>query len=76
MITPREMLRDYMTVLDILSQNPEADFARVVGESVKLETPNTSDEDAWAPTSDEIAAGRVAPSAEQKRTFSPEDLEF
>ena len=76
MITPREMLRDYMTVLDILSQNPEADFARVVGESVKLETPNTSDEDAWAPTPDEIAAGRVAPSAEQKRTFSPEDLEF
>ena len=76
MITPREMLRDYMTVLDILSQNPEADFARVVGESVKLETPNTTDEDAWAPTPDEIAAGRLTPPSEQKRAFSPEDLEF
>ena len=76
MITPREMLRDYMTVLDILSQNPEADFARVVGESVKLETPNTTDEDAWAPTPDEIAAGRLTPPSEQKRAFSPEDLKF
>ena len=37
MITPREILRDYMTVLNILMQNPEADFgqiaAKVVGES-------------------------------------------
>ncbi len=36
MMTPREILRDYMTVLNILMQNPEADFAalaaRVTGE--------------------------------------------
>ena len=36
MMTPREILRDYMTVLNILMQNPEADFAtlaaRVAGE--------------------------------------------
>ena len=75
MITPREMLRDYMTVLDILSQNPEADFARVVGSAVKLETPNTAEEDAWAPTPDEIAAGRVS-TAESKRHVTPEDLDF
>ena len=30
MMTPREVLRDYMTVLNILMQNPEADFARIV----------------------------------------------
>ncbi len=82
MITPREMLRDYMTVLDILMQNPEADFARVVGQSVKLETANTADEDAWAPSPDELAAGRggaagrTPPTAEEKRHFTPDDLDF
>ena len=30
MITPREMLRDYMTVLNILFQNPEASFEDIV----------------------------------------------
>ena len=30
MITPREILRDYMTVLNILMQNEETDFARIV----------------------------------------------
>ncbi len=81
MITPREMLRDYMTVLDILMQNPEADFARVVGQSVKLETANTEDDDAWAPSPDErsagrTAAGRATPTAEEKKRFSPDDLDF
>ncbi len=76
MITPREMLRDYMTVLDILMQNPEADFARVVGQSVKLETAADADEDAWAPSPDEKAAGRGAPAAEEKKQYTPEDLDF
>ncbi len=30
MITPREILRDYMTVLNILMQNEDADFSRIV----------------------------------------------
>lgn len=30
MITPREMLRDYMTVLNIMLQNPDAEFASIV----------------------------------------------
>ena len=30
MITPREILRDYMTVLNILMQNEDADFERIV----------------------------------------------
>ncbi len=38
MITPREMLRDYMTVLNILMQNPEATFEAVVGSAVTLRT--------------------------------------
>ena len=31
MITPREMLRDYMTVLNILMQNEDATFDKIVG---------------------------------------------
>ena len=38
LITPREMLRDYMTVLNILMQNPEASFEDVVGSAVTLKT--------------------------------------
>ena len=38
MITPREMLRDYMTVLNILMQNPEVSFDEVVGSAVTLKT--------------------------------------
>ena len=30
MITPREMIRDYMTVLNILLQNPDVDFAKLI----------------------------------------------
>lgn len=36
MITPREMLRDYMTVLNILMQNPDATFEQMVGSAVTL----------------------------------------
>ena len=36
MITPREMLRDYMTVLNILMQNPQASFRDVIGSAVTL----------------------------------------
>ncbi len=43
MITPREMIRDYLTVLSILMQNPEATFDEVVGqttaENTKAEEP-------------------------------------
>ena len=46
MITPREILRDYMTVLNILMQNEDADFARilshVVGEEMK-KSPGTDE---------------------------------
>ena len=38
MITPREMLRDYMTVLNILMQNPDVSFETVVGSAVTLKT--------------------------------------
>ncbi len=60
MLTPREILRDYMTVLNILLQNEEASFDRilknVVGES---EIPQKS-----------------AETGEEKPSFDPEDIVF
>ena len=64
MITPREMLRDYMTVLNILMQNPDASFEDVVGSAVTLKTEaelREESEEAKAP---------------QKAAFSIDDIEF
>ncbi len=44
MITPREMLRDYMTVLNILMQNPEVSFETVIGTAVTLAHPDAPGE--------------------------------
>lgn len=46
MITPREMLRDYMTVLNILMQNPDAKFDDIVGKHVTLRHENSDEDDA------------------------------
>ena len=51
MITPREMLRDYMTVLNILMQNPDATFEQVIGSSVTLKTTEELAEEAGIPNS-------------------------
>ncbi|MBQ7319276.1 MAG: ATP-binding protein [Clostridia bacterium] len=69
MITPREMLRDYMTLLNILMQNSDATFADVVGKTVTLKT---DDENIGA-------ASTASPSAQtqpQVQKFNPEDIEF
>lgn len=66
MITPREMLRDYMTVLNILMQNPEASFDDVVGSHVTLKT-EQKDEDIPEENTD-------IPS--QKNKFTANDIEF
>lgn len=44
MITPREMLRDYITVLNILMQNPDASFRDVIGSAVTLRPEPTGGE--------------------------------
>jgi hypothetical protein len=63
MITPREMLRDYMTVLNILMQNPDANFEDVVGSAVTLKTEAQIEEEreTAAPT---------------QNKFSIDDIEF
>lgn len=46
MITPREIIRDYMTVLNILLQNPDTSFADVVSSGVvKLSHGDSNGED-------------------------------
>ncbi len=63
MITPREMLRDYMTVLNILMQNEAVCFADISGTAVTLKT--DAEDDAPAPT---------AP--QKKADFDPNDIEI
>lgn len=61
MITPREMLRDYMTVLNILMQNPQAHFSDIVGNAVTLKTENDEKQDH---------------KSEETAKFNPEDIDF
>ena len=68
MITPREMLRDYMTVLNILMQNPNAAFADVVGSAVTLKTDRATEDDAVEITD--------RPAAPKSTGFDPNDIEF
>lgn len=56
LITPREMLRDYMTVLNILMQNPEATFDDVVGSAVTLRHGDEDAEKDGNGTPDAVAA--------------------
>lgn len=62
MITPREMLRDYMTVLNILMQNEEASFSDVVGKAVTLDR---ADEE-----------GDTRPASSTKKEITLKDLDF
>lgn len=66
MITPREMLRDYMTVLNILMQNPEAKFSDIVGKAVTL---SHGDNDDDAP---DISENTNLPT----RKYTAADIEF
>ena len=69
LITPREMLRDYMTVLNILMQNPEASFEDVVGSAVTLKTEAEAEEE-------ETEHVEKEETNTQHNAFSIEDIEF
>ena len=73
MITPREMLRDYMTVLNILMQNPDATFEDVVGRAVTLKPDGADDDDPW---SDGTPSVSPATGADAKREITPDLLNF
>ena len=66
MITPREMLRDYMTVLNILMQNENTTFLDIVGSGVVSLKYGEDAEDTIEPSV----------SISQKTTFDPNDIVF
>ena len=73
MITPREMLRDYMTVLNILMQNPEASFEDVVGSHVTLKTAHSEEDGA---ESDDTPPAKADPPSAPQKKFTANDIEF
>ena len=69
MITPREMLRDYMTVLNILMQNENATFSDIVGSGVV--TLKHEDD----PSEDQIVLAE-SPMQSTSPSFDPDDIVF
>ena len=63
MMTPREILRDYLTVLNILMQNEDADFERIIAR-VSAESVPLMDEEKAENTKTGV----------KKPDFSPEDI--
>ena len=68
MITPREMLRDYMTVLNILMQNEGVAFDDIISSAVTLKTDADTDEEA-------VDKDEAVPEA-AKKIYTPQDIEF
>ena len=72
MITPREMLRDYMTLLNILLQNEEATFVSIVEKVVTLK----ADEDVKQPIASTTLTVGAAEPKQERPSFRPEDIDF
>ena len=65
MVTPREMLRDYMTVLNILLQNKDASFEDIIG-TVNAESSTEKEE----------IGGSVEHEAKKVGNYTTADIEF
>lgn len=68
MITPREIIRDYMTVLNILLQNPDTTFAEVISSGTVKLSHGDNDEDS--------VIVDVDGKAQVKTDFTLEDIEL
>ena len=66
MITPREMLRDYMTVLNILMQNKNATFENIISSAMIDNDSLTGEREDTANTEEKIT----------KKVYKAEDIEF
>ncbi len=78
MITPREMLRDYMTVLNILLQNPDAGFDDIVKTAVTLTTSDDGEEEIGVAAADpsSVAPKNDGTTEQKKPMFTINDLKF
>lgn len=75
MITPREMLRDYMTVLNILMQNENTTFESVVGEIAgKSTAPSDDNSDALNNPNASSTPNDIEPHGSP--SFDPNDIIF
>jgi hypothetical protein len=76
LVTPREIIRDLLTVLDILYQNPEADFNEVIKREEKNFNANPAqDKDNEVPPGDDGADDGEEP-AQKAFEMKFEDLEI
>lgn len=75
MMTPREILRDYMTVLNVLMQNPELDFNAVIAASAPR---GAKDAVAPAEAGDPSRGddGTAPEDSKQAARFNPDDIVF
>ncbi len=81
MITPREMLRDYMTVLGVLMQNPEASFEDVVKITPSVSPASTpasvgANHDSPASMTTPVGADSISARDTHAHKFTPDDLDF
>jgi hypothetical protein len=78
LVTPREIIRDLLTVLDILYQNPEADFNNIIKREEKNFNQNPAqDKDDEIPevSSEDSADGGEKEPAQKAFEMKFEDLE-
>ncbi len=73
MITPREIIRDYLSLLNVLMQNPGMTFEAVAGRAA--DAPSTAADGISAVGSDG-AARPGSPAGRKPGDFSPEDIDF
>lgn len=77
MITPREIIRDYISVLNILYQNPEAEFADILGDAVKLTPVGDGEGDDSGAIDEDKGADEAVGAAETRPAradFDPNDI--
>jgi len=80
LITPREIIRDYISVLNIMLQNPDASYEKIIGSGVvtlKHDDVLTYERETPDLTVPEIDIGNpVKPPEPKEAVFEPDDIEF
>ena len=78
LVTPREIIRDFLTVLDILYQNPEADFNEILKKEEKKFTQSSQNSFNAAKEDDDIIDSEVNDSGaeENNEAVKAFDLRF
>ena len=64
LVTPREIIRDYLTLLSILHENPNLHFADLLQEKAAVREPVA------------VNAEEMVSAEKQVRKFEPADLDF